>query len=105
MGIDQKGNLSFVAVLMGRNAKRNKMFLAGAAVWLLVMHWVDHYWLVMPQYDPSGLTTTFSPIVDIACTIGMVALFVAMFCLIARNRPLVALKDPRLAESLNYEVH
>jgi hypothetical protein len=42
---------------------------------------------------------------DIACGIGMIAVFIALFCLIARNRPLVALKDPRLGEALNHEVH
>ena len=33
------------------------------------------------------------------------AVYIALFCLIARNRPLVPLKDPRLGEALNYEVH
>jgi hypothetical protein len=92
-------------VLMGRTAKRNKKVLAGTCIFLLLMHWVDHYWLVMPQFDPSGHTYTLSLLKDVPCTIGMVALFIAIFCLIARDRPLVALKDPRLGEALNHEVH
>jgi hypothetical protein len=48
-------------VLMGRTYKRNKMLLAGAAVFLLCMHWVDHYWLVMPQFDAASKAFTFNP--------------------------------------------
>jgi hypothetical protein len=92
-------------VMMGRTFKRNKTLMAGACIYLLVMHWVDHYWLVMPEYSPSSHAFIFNPLVDFPCTIGMVALFIAMFCLIARNHPLVVLKDPRLGEALNHKVH
>jgi hypothetical protein len=91
--------------IMGRTARRNKLFMAGAAVFLLAMHWVDHYWLIMPQFMPENATFTFNPLVDLTCTVGMIALFIAMFCLIARDRPLVPLKDPRLGEALNHVVH
>lgn len=96
-------------VMMGRTVRRNRTFLAGATIYLLVMHWIDHFWLVMPQYNfyvggDRGLTT-FSPVGDLACTVGMVAAFIAIFCIISRDRPLVALKDPRLGEALNHEVH
>ncbi len=92
-------------LIMGRTAKRNRAVLAGTCIFLLVMHWVDHYWLVMPQFAPHSNTYTLSLLKDLPCTIGMVALFIAIFCLIARDRPLVALKDPRLGEALNHEVH
>jgi hypothetical protein len=92
-------------VMMGRTFKRNKTLMACACIYMLVMHWVDHYWLVMPEYNPSGHEFIFNPLVDLSCTIGMVAVFIAMFCLIARNHPLVPLQDPRLGEALNHEVH
>ena len=95
-------------LLMGRTLRRNKILLACSAVLILCMHWLDHYWLVMPQFQPEANTFTFAGmgmLADIACGIGMIAVFIALFCLIARNRPLVALKDPRLGEALNHEVH
>lgn len=99
--------------MMGRTVRRNRTFLFGATIYLLVMHWLDHFWLVMPHYNHApgghvlGLTTTglFSFIGDICCTVGMVGAFIAIFCLVARNRPLVPLQDPRLGEALNHEVH
>jgi hypothetical protein len=45
--------------LLSRHAKRNKTVLAFWAAWLLVVHWVDVYWLVMPALQseefPLGL--------------------------------------------------
>lgn len=88
--------------LMARSVRRNKKFLLFASIYILVFHWVDHYWIVMPQMTADH-AFTFNPLIDIPCAIGMIGLFVAMFCLIARDRPLVALQDPRLGESLNFK--
>jgi hypothetical protein len=90
--------------LMGRTVRRNKPYLLGASIYILVVHWLDHYWLVMPRYSPTN-ELTFNPLIDIPCTIGMIGLYVAIFCLIAGDRPLVAMKDPRLGEALNYHNH
>ena len=107
-------------LLMGRTLRRNKTVLSVSAVFILVTHWVDHYWLVMPQMDRAALELSgrrgdeLSPvftftgtgiIIDIACVVGMIGLFLAVFFLIVRDRPLVPLKDPRLGEALNHEVH
>ncbi len=100
--------------MMGRTVRRNKTFLSVATIWLLVMHWLDHFWLVMPHFahTPGGhsrpdvvSTSFFYFLGDLSCTVGMVAAFIAIFCLVARNRPLVPLQDPRLGEALNHEVH
>ena len=96
-------------LLMGRALRRNKMLLAFSAVWLLCMHWLDHYWLVMPEYSRTahqGFTFSgLGAIGDLACGLGMIAIFIALFCLVAGDRALVSLKDPRLGEALNHEVH
>ena len=41
--------------LMGRSVKRNGATLAAGGVWLLMMHFVDLYWQVMPTLHPEGL--------------------------------------------------
>lgn len=95
-------------LLMGRGLRRNRIMLTISACVILVMHWVDHYWIVMPQMNPTAHTFTLEGagiIADISCTIAMVAVYIALFCLITRNRPLIPLKDPRLGEALNHEVH
>lgn len=97
-------------LLMGRGLRRNKKVLAGSAIFLLVMHWVDHYWLIMPQVETDTLTSRFTMtgmglVADLACLVGMIGVYIALFCLVTRDRALVPLKDPRLGEALNHEVH
>ncbi len=89
---------------MPRTFKRNRPFLIGAVIYMLAMHWIDHFWLVMPQYGFHGQETTafVFPLVELVCLLGFSGLYVGFFCFIAGNRSLVPLKDPRLAEALNY---
>jgi len=41
--------------LMGRDVKRRGWTLAVGGAWLLVMHFVDLYWQVMPTLHPDGV--------------------------------------------------
>mgnify|MGYP001103943048 CR=1 FL=1 len=82
--------------LMSRRAKRNKRVLAGWAVWLLVMHWVDLYWLAAPK---AGSGPQFG-VVDVLCLAGMLSLYGAVLLHIAADRGLIPHRDPWLAESL-----
>jgi len=85
--------------LLSRWPKRNRLSLAFWAAWLLVMHWIDIYWLVMPAYDPQqprfGLSFVF-------CLLGMGAVYMAGFLWRCRNRSLVPLQDPRRHEALAF---
>ncbi len=90
--------------LMARTVRRNKTFLFFASIYILAIHWIDHYWIVMPQALP-GREFTFSGlglVSDFACGVGLIGLFLSIFFLICGNKPLVPLKDPRLGEALNY---
>ena len=91
--------------LMARTVRRSKPFLLFASIYILVIHWVDHYWIIMPQAFENHAFTFSAPfgmLGDIACAIGLIGLFLAIFFLISGNKPLVPLKDPRLGESLNF---
>jgi hypothetical protein len=74
------------------------------------MHWIDHYWIVMPQLDAAiypeyqiRRELPFPPFPELLCLVGMGLVFIASFCLIAGRRSLVPVHDPRLHEALNYE--
>ena len=88
------------AGLLSRTAKRVRGVLIFWAIWLLVMHWVDLYWLVMPEFRPEG--PTIDPL-DILCLIGLGGVYVATVILLAGSNPLVPTRDPRLSESLGFE--
>jgi len=86
--------------LMSRQIKRRKYLLAFWAVWLLVAHWIDIYWLVMPTYAPQQVP--FGA-VDLGCLVGLGCVFFAAIVWSGRGGALVAVRDPRLPECLSFE--
>ncbi len=85
--------------LLPRTVKRERAMLGAWAAWMLVIHWVDIYWLIMPFLSPDRLPFG---LIDIGCLIGMGALYLAGALQLAGDRSLVPLKDPRLDEALAY---
>ena len=86
--------------LMGRTVKRKGATLAIGGGWLLVMHFVDLYWQVMPTLHPEGLRPSA---LDVAAFVTIGGCFVAAAGWMLRRQALVPLGDPRLAESLAFE--
>jgi hypothetical protein len=86
--------------LLSRWAKRSKLVLGFWAAWLLLMHWIDLWWLVMPSYEPHRLPFG---LLDVACLCGIGGIYIAGLVRLAGQRPLIPLGDPRLDESLAFE--
>jgi len=88
------------AALLSRGVKRRRSSLLFWAVWMLVMHWVDLYWLVMPEWSvdqlPLGVT-------EIGCCVGILVIYLGGLSWLANGRNLVTMGDPRLPESLAFE--
>jgi hypothetical protein len=85
--------------LLSRHIKRNKKTLAIGAVWMLLMVYVDMYWLVMPAVDEHP---SFG-FMDLCCLVGLVSALVAAIARRAQGVNLIPTKDPRLARSLAFE--
>ncbi len=90
--------IPFVA-LLPRNIKRRRQTLAFWAVWMLVFHWIDLWWIVMPEMAP-GLRLG---IPELATFLAIGGLFLAAVTWNARRYRLIALHDPRLGEALGFE--
>lgn len=86
--------------LLSREAKRNKAILGFWAAWLLVFHWIDVSWLAMPNLKREGFP--WGPI-EICLTASLACFYLASVLRQAVDRPLVPVRDPRLAESLAFE--
>jgi hypothetical protein len=86
--------------LLSREVKRRRATLLIACSWLLVMHYVDIYWLVMPSLHGEHFQIHW---LDAATLIGVGGLFVGALGLTLRGQALVPVRDPRLAESLAFE--
>jgi hypothetical protein len=86
-------------LLLSRDLKRKPRTLAWVAAWVLLAHWVDLYWLVMPHLDPAG--PRFS-LWDLTAFLGVGGLAVAFALLRMRGSAAVPVRDPYLDDSLRY---
>ncbi len=86
--------------LMSRIPKRRPLVLVLGALWVLFMHYLDLYYLVMPHTSHGRVPAS---LLDLACFVGIGGLFVAVMALRMRSVSLVPEKDPRLSESLAFE--
>jgi hypothetical protein len=91
--------LPFLA-LLSYDLKRRPALLTGVAVWLLVAHYVDVYWLVMPAAPRASIS---HGVVDVGALLALGGLSVIHGVWRLRGVPLVPLHDPALAEALRYE--
>jgi hypothetical protein len=86
--------------LLLRDVKRHRATLWAAALWALLVHWVDLYWLVMPGLHPDRPRLHW---LGLLIFVGLACIFVATVAWAMRLRALVPVNDPRLAESLAFE--
>lgn len=84
-------------LLMPKAAKRNLPFLAAMSVWLLLMHWVDMFWLVLPNFQHHGAGLSW---LDPIITIGIGGILIGLFQRRLGAHPIVPVGDPQLVESI-----
>lgn len=90
----------FVA-LLPRWAKRNKDYLKVVCWLILVMQYVDVYWMVYPNYKEGHV---FFSIWEIGIFLGFLGLFLKVVTGFLSSHNLVPLRDPRIDESLHHHV-
>ena len=66
---------------------------------MLLVHWIDLYWLVMPHLDPRGPRPSLW---DLAAFVGVGGLAVAFGLLRMRGTAAIPIRDPYLEDSLRY---
>jgi hypothetical protein len=87
------------AILLSRPFKRNIRKLVWLAIWLILMRWVDLFWIIEPNFM-KGLGVT---IADIIVPIGIGGIWLAYFFRNLASLPLLPAYDPSAGEVL--EVH
>lgn len=87
--------------LLPKAAKRNDKHLIAVCTLLLIMQYVDVYWMVYPNFFHNHVTFGFYEIAMLALFIGI--FFFTLMKFFQKNS-LVAIKDPRMHESLNHHV-
>jgi hypothetical protein len=92
--------------ILSRNIKRRIPLMAAGAAWLLVMHVLQMYWLVMPYAMPHAegpIALQPSPM-DLVALLAVGGSYLAFIFFRMSQHPLLPVGDPRLADSLHHEV-
>lgn len=85
--------------LLSRSLKRNPRQLAFVGVWILLVHYIDIYWLVMPTAYPDGFAVHWT---DFTAFLGIGLLAIAFGVFRMRGKLPIPVRDPYLPESLRY---
>lgn len=88
------------AGLLSRHVKRNNTLLICWAVWLVVMHWVDMVWVVMPSLSTSHVSVGLA---EVGLTVALLSIYLVGVLTVLSKHSIVPLKDPRLGESLAFQ--
>jgi hypothetical protein len=87
-------------ILLNYRIKRVPLALATVAVWLLVAHYLDVHWLVIPQAGRTGFPYSF---LDLGALLAIGGVTAAFGVLRLRGQCLIPINDPALPRALEYE--
>lgn len=90
--------IPFVALLLW-GVKRSARAMGVLALWLLAMHYVDVYWLVLPSVTPSVLRPDW---MDLAALLLVAGAAIAFGLWRARGEAAYPARDPELELSVTY---
>lgn len=91
-------------ILLFRENKRRTQQAARVALWILLMHWVNLVWLVIPaSCDPAGPRILWIEILLSAMfTAGIGGLWIAFYVHWLKRQPLVPPNDPKIIAALEH---
>lgn len=88
-------------LLLPRAAKRDKNHLVRVGVLLLVMQWVDDYWLVYPNFNDGHVVFSYQ---EVGLFLGFLGLLMFSVTRFLSKNSVVAIKDPYLSEATHHHV-
>lgn len=92
------GHFAFPFVLLlSRDLKRRARTLAGVALLVLVMRWVDLYWQIAPAFHPEKILPHW---LDAGAMLALGGLWVGLFARELKRRPLLPVNAPDLEAAI-----
>ncbi len=88
------------AILLSRRAKLNVRLLVSLAVFVLLIRFIDIFWLIMPAFYEQGFHLHW---LDIVAPIGIGGIWIAFFFWQLNGKSLLPLHDPRFQEVSAHE--
>lgn len=91
------------ALLLSQPSKMKISRLKYVSIWILVAHFIDLYWLIMPQMhtESTGILYVF---IDLAFPVAAVGFIVLIFYLNSRKHNILPVGDPKLKRGLNFRL-
>lgn len=86
-------------LLLPRPTKRSPFWLGFVAAWVLVFHYADLYWIIMPAFSPGRPEPRW---LDASLLLTLLFFCGAIVARACRARPLVPIGDARLPESIAF---
>jgi hypothetical protein len=83
--------------LLSQDRKRDPKRLIRVAIWLLCARAVDVFWVVIPTYRQNGFAIYWT---DFAAFLGIGGIWVYLYLGALRKRPLLPLRDSRVAQPM-----
>ncbi|WP_394822694.1 hypothetical protein [Pendulispora albinea] len=87
-------------LLLSRNTKRKLQLMTFGAAWVLLMHVIDIYWLVMPNVGQDDFAFHW---LDVTCLLGIGGVYLAVVFYVMRKHRLIPVGDPRLLRAIHFE--
>ncbi len=92
-------------VLLNREAKHNKTILVLVSVLVLVMHYLEIYWISMPTLHIEGSHGLHFSWINIATTVGLGGIFFGLFFNKFKKQSMVPENDPTMDDCLSKSYH
>lgn len=89
-------------LLLPRASKRILPMISFMSVWMLIMHWFDLHWLVMPVLDIAQNGHAGFHWMDFTSWLGLFGIFFGVFMYRLGRHSLVPHNDPNLEHSLHF---
>jgi hypothetical protein len=88
-------------LLLSKDIKRNRRLLAGVALGLMAMRFIDVFWWIEPAYPHDGQYLFW--LLDLAAVAGLGGIWIWVFLWQLKKQPLLPVFDPSLEEALHHE--
>ena len=88
-------------LLLSRDVKRTPGLVSKVAVWMILMRLVDLFWMTRPEFTSRAVPTWL----DVVVPVALIGLWLGFFAMNLKQRPLLPLGDPKLAEALAQHEH
>lgn len=87
--------------LLSQPSKMDPKRLKFMSIWILLVHILDLYWIVMPTFNPEGFIFGWIELGFILLGLGVL---IVVFNFKAKGVNLVAIGDPRLKKGINFRL-